>query len=50
MGWQEAKYISLYVKSGLAQQDRGIQYYGKIDQVSTTMIEDVECFRFQVSN
>lgn len=49
-GWQEAKYIALYVKSGIEEQENGIKYYGKIEEVTTAKIERVDCINFHVSN
>lgn len=49
-GWQEAKYVALYVKNGIEQQENGIKYYGKIEEVTTDKFENVECIRFKVSN
>jgi uncharacterized protein len=49
-GWQEAKYVALYVKSGIEEQENGIKYYGKIEEVITTKIEGVDCINFHVSN
>ncbi|MFC0475485.1 DUF2357 domain-containing protein [Robertmurraya beringensis] len=49
-GWQEAKYIALYVKSGIEQQQNGIKYYGKIEEVKTDIFDGVNCICFHISN
>lgn len=49
-GWQEAKYVALYVKSGIEQQENGIKYFGKIEEVTTAKFEGVDCIKFRVSN
>jgi uncharacterized protein len=49
-GWQEAKYVALYVKSGIKQLENGIKYYGKIEEVTTDKFESMEYIKFKVSN
>lgn len=49
-GWQEAKYVALYVKSGIEQQENGIKYYGEIEEVTTDKLESLEYIKFNVSN
>ncbi|RFU65108.1 restriction endonuclease-like protein [Peribacillus glennii] len=46
-GWQEAKYIALYVKAGIGVPN-GISEYGKINYVSTVRREEEEYIRFSV--
>jgi len=49
-GWQDAKYVALYVKSGIEQQVNGIKFYGKIEEVKTDIFDGVNCICFHVSN
>lgn len=49
-GWQEAIYVALYVKSGIEQQENGIKYYGKIEEVTTAKFDSEECIKFNFSN
>jgi uncharacterized protein len=49
-GWQEAKYVALYVKSGIEQQENGIKYYGKIEKVTAAIFDGLECINFRLQN
>ncbi|WP_066050902.1 restriction endonuclease-like protein [Robertmurraya korlensis] len=49
-GWQEAKYVALYVKSGIEQQENGIKYYGKIEKVTVAIFDGLECINFRLQN
>lgn len=49
-GWQEAKYVALYVKSEIDQQENGIKYYAEIEKVTTAIFEGVDLICFHVSN
>jgi uncharacterized protein len=46
-GWQEAKYIALYKKSGVADI-QGINEYGKITDVTIIQLQNEEWVRFHV--
>ena len=46
-GWQEAKYIALYAKSGVADY-QGVKEYGEITDVTFVEIDQVEYVRFHV--
>jgi uncharacterized protein len=49
-GWQEAKYVALYVKSGIEHQENGIKYFGEIEEVTTAKFEGVDYLKFHVIN
>ena len=46
-GWQEAKYVALYAKSGVADY-HGVREYGKITDVTFVEVGQVEYVRFHV--
>ncbi|WP_342042867.1 restriction endonuclease-like protein [Bacillus sp. OTU2372] len=46
-GWQEAKYIALYVKSGV-RMENGVLVYGKIQEVQPARINEKDVIRFKV--
>ncbi len=46
-GWQEAGYVALYVKSGVAE-DNGVLEYGGIREVRPVKINGIDFMRFQV--
>ncbi|MCM3671084.1 restriction endonuclease-like protein [Mesobacillus maritimus] len=48
-GWQEAKYVALYVKGGV-MPEHGVVVYGRIDEVYPVVIDEVESMKFQVNH
>ncbi|MEO2075902.1 MAG: restriction endonuclease-like protein [Bacillus sp. (in: firmicutes)] len=46
-GWQEAKYVALYAKSGLGLEN-GISLYGRVHSVQTTKVGDIDVMRFKI--
>ena len=46
-GWQEAKYVALYVKNGIADV-HGVSMYGKISNVTFDFVINEEYVKFQV--
>jgi uncharacterized protein len=46
-GWQEAKYVALYVKNGV-QAENGILVYGKLQEVQPVRDDDIDVIRFNV--
>ena len=46
-GWQEAKYVALYVKNGIADV-HGVSVYGKISNVTFDFVMNEEYVKFQV--
>lgn len=47
-GWQEAKYVALYVKSGM-MQEHGVIVYGQIEEVYPAVIDEQESMKFHVN-
>ncbi|MED3561756.1 restriction endonuclease, partial [Bacillus xiapuensis] len=46
-GWQEAKYLALYVKSGVCKEN-GVLVYGKIKEVKSARIAEMDFLNFEV--
>ncbi|WP_210366657.1 restriction endonuclease-like protein [Bacillus sp. REN3] len=46
-GWQEAKYVALYVPGGQTEKN-GIRFYGKIHEVQPVMAEGREYIQFRI--
>ncbi|MEH7544926.1 restriction endonuclease-like protein [Neobacillus vireti] len=46
-GWQEAKYVALYVKSGV-RTENGVLVYGEIQEVQPARINEKDVIRFKV--
>ncbi|MBT2720222.1 restriction endonuclease-like protein [Bacillus sp. ISL-46] len=47
-GWQHAKYVALYVKSGV-NAENGVLVYGKIQEVQPARASEIELIRFKVA-
>ncbi|MED1472667.1 restriction endonuclease-like protein [Bacillus salipaludis] len=48
-GWQEAKYIALYVKSGVGKEN-GVLVYGEIDELKPVRVDEMDHIHFEVKH
>ncbi|WP_413299669.1 restriction endonuclease-like protein [Bacillus sp. 1P10SD] len=46
-GWQDAKYVALYVKSGIGEEN-GISIYGKIHSVQPAKAGEIDVMSFEI--
>jgi uncharacterized protein len=46
-GWQEAKYIALYIPKGISNEYNGVYYYSKIEEIQIISGSEVHNFKFE---